>query len=529
MRKKYQKVTKEICTEAIIFARVSSEKQERGASIEAQKESIYNYCTDNNLKIIKEYEITESTTRGDRVKYNAMLDFIRSRKKKTAIVVNCVDRLQRSDEDSPALNKLRKEGKIVLHFMKEHIILDEDSPVHDIFSWKMNVLLAGNYTDSLSYNVKRSFGHLWEQGIWPGEAPLGYLNKHTEDNKAIIIVDPERSLIIKKLYQEYATGNHSIQTIWELAKGLGLTSKRKKRKGCPVCMNTVYDILTNPFYTGEMIIKGVVYKHIYEPLVSKELFDTVQNLFTQNGHFNRNNTTEYAKQPYIFRKMIHCKECGGLITPETKVKKGKKYVYLGCRGRNKECSQRSISLNENIILEQIKKEVLDKITLPLNLQESLQKIITKDLTDTSVFNRNIKANITSKLTELKVKEDKLLDFYLEGKLPQAAYDKRQEQIEKERQELEKTAEKYKTIDTDMKQKVIDVMAMTSNISTIFERANITEKQNLLKLLITDCKMNGRKLEYKILQPFDKLIKCSEYKQWSAVAITYLDEFEKLPV
>ena len=124
---------------------------------------------------------------------------------------------------------------------------------------------------------------------------------------------------------------------------------------------------------------------------------------------------------------------------------------------------------------------------------------------------------------------KLLDFYLEGKLPQAAYDKRQEQIEKERQELEKTAEKYKTIDTDMKQKVIDVMAMTSNISTIFERANITEKQNLLKLLITDCKMNGRKLEYKILQPFDKLIKCSEYKQWSAVAITYLDEFEKLPV
>ena len=173
--------------------------------------------------------------------------------------------------------------------------------------------------------------------------------------------------------------------------------------------------------------------------------------------------------------------------------------------------------------------MLDKITLPLNLQESLQKIITKDLTDTSVFNRNIKANITSKLTELKVKEDKLLDFYLEGKLPQAAYDKRQEQIEKERQELEKTAEKYKTIDTDMKQKVIDVMAMTSNISTIFERANITEKQNLLKLLITDCKMNGRKLEYKILQPFDKLIKCSEYKQWSAVAITYLDEFEKLPV
>lgn len=156
MRKKYQKKIIEKCTEAITFARVSSEKQERGASIDAQKELIYDYCMEKNLKIIKEFEITESTTRGDRVKYNEMLDFIRSRNKKTAIVVNCVDRLQRSDEDNPALNKLRREGKIEIHFMKEHIILDETSPVQDIFAWKMNVLMAGNYTDSLSYNVKRS-------------------------------------------------------------------------------------------------------------------------------------------------------------------------------------------------------------------------------------------------------------------------------------------------------------------------------------------------------------------------------------
>jgi len=37
----------------------------------------------------------------------------------------------------------------------------------------------------------------------------------------------------------------------------------------------------------------------------------------------------------------------------------------------------------------------------------------------------------------------LLDFYLEGKLPQATYEAKQEQIAKQRQELEATAEKYK--------------------------------------------------------------------------------------
>jgi len=76
MRKKYQKKIIEICKEAITFARVSSEKQERGASIDAQKELIKEYCLKKGLKIIKEFEITESSTRGDRIKYNEMLDFI---------------------------------------------------------------------------------------------------------------------------------------------------------------------------------------------------------------------------------------------------------------------------------------------------------------------------------------------------------------------------------------------------------------------------------------------------------------------
>ena len=51
MRKKYQKKIIEICNEAITFARVSSEKQERGASIDAQKELIKEYCLKKGLKI----------------------------------------------------------------------------------------------------------------------------------------------------------------------------------------------------------------------------------------------------------------------------------------------------------------------------------------------------------------------------------------------------------------------------------------------------------------------------------------------
>ncbi|MBR1825964.1 MAG: recombinase family protein [Alphaproteobacteria bacterium] len=528
MRKKYQKKIVEKCTDAIIFTRVSSEKQEKGASIDAQKESIYNYCTNHKLNIVKEYEITESTMKGDRKKYKEMLSFVQKYPKTIAIVVNCVDRLQRSDRDNNALDDLRRDGKIEVHFLKENMVLTKDSRGDELLFWKMNVLMANSYVLSLSYNVKRSLKLLREQGVWPGEAPLGYLNKRDDNNKAIIVLDPIRAPIIQRLFSEYATGAHSLKTICQLAKELGLSSKRKKRAAAFISRNALYDVLTNPFYYGEMCIKGEFYKHIYPPLISKELFDQVQNQFVGNGNHNRNNTAEYSKTPYIFRKLIHCKECGCLITPETKVKKsGKRYTYLRCAHPNKNCHQGIV--NENVILEQIKNEVLNKISLPPKLQELLQKHLIKQLNDTAQFNTTLKSNITKQLTELKIKEDKLLDFYLEGKLSQATYEEKQAQIIQERQELETTAEKYKIIDANMKANVNKIVSMAGNILYIFEQATTTDKQKLLSMLITDCQLNGTKLEYTICKPFDKLIQCADYTQWPMIAVEHLDEFENIKI
>lgn len=100
MKKKYKQVIEiEKCTQAVMLARVSSRKQERGASLEAQERSIREYCTKNELKIIEPYPkafiFTESSTRGGRKKFNEMINFIEKQKHKTAIVVHTLDRLQR--------------------------------------------------------------------------------------------------------------------------------------------------------------------------------------------------------------------------------------------------------------------------------------------------------------------------------------------------------------------------------------------------------------------------------------------------
>lgn len=277
-----------------------------------------------------------------------------------------------------------------------------------------------------------------------------------------------------------------------------------------------------------MCIKGEFMPHVYEPLTTREIFQRIQNLFTSNGNHNRNNTEEYAKTPYTFRGLIHCKECGCLITPEKKIKKnGREYIYLRCGHPCKECHQGIV--NEQIILEQLKNEVLKKITLPPTLQEALKAQLLKDLNDTSRFNATIKTKITNQLNDLKLKEDRLLDFYLEGKLPQATYDVKKAEIDNEIKQLQENVEKYKTIDNTTKENIIKVMSTAGNILNIFEKASPSNQNKLLRTLISDCKLNGKVLEYTINKPFDRLISCSDYNKWATLTIEHLDEFECVKV
>ena len=228
MAKKLNYDPNEKCTQAIVFARVSSKKQkDKGVSLDVQMETITQYCIDNGLKIVKDLSIDESSTKGERKQYHEMLDFAKTCPGKIAIIVNYVDRLQRSYDDTYELNKLRKEGKIEIHFLKESLIITKDSAAMDLTFWNMHVLMANFQVNTMIDKVKASQTQNWAAGKWQGLAPIGYLNAKDEDRKATLIIDTERAPIIKILFEEYATGLHSLQSLWYKARELGLTSKEK--------------------------------------------------------------------------------------------------------------------------------------------------------------------------------------------------------------------------------------------------------------------------------------------------------------
>jgi len=177
-------------TQAVILSRVSSKDQEDGYSLEVQTDRLEKYCMRKNLHVLKRFQIVESSTKGDRTKFTEIIKFIKTQRESVAFVADKVDRIQRSQKETPILDDLIRKGKLELHFNSEGYIIHRDSTAHEMMMWGMGVVIAKSHTDLLSENVKKSLKRKIETyGEWYGPAPIGYLNKRDDRGRGIIIID----------------------------------------------------------------------------------------------------------------------------------------------------------------------------------------------------------------------------------------------------------------------------------------------------------------------------------------------------
>ncbi|MBT9151391.1 MAG: hypothetical protein DDT40_01584 [candidate division WS2 bacterium] len=209
--------------------------------------------------------------------------------------------------------------------------------------------------DNRGVNVKRGLRTRCEMGLRPGVAPTGYLNEKRTDRKCHAIIDPERVPIIKKMFEKVANEHWSGRKLYHWLK-FEINFKTKGNKN--LSLSNIYIILQNPFYYGTFEYGGNWYTGKHEPIISKELFDKVQEQLKRD-HIVRSEIKEFA-----FTKLITCGSCGSGVTAEEKYKKLKdgttvRYVYYGCtRSKNLHCKGGYIR-EEELINQLIK--VLDKI------------------------------------------------------------------------------------------------------------------------------------------------------------------------
>ena len=251
------------------------------------------------------------------------------------------------------------------------------------------------YVDNLSENIKRGHRAKLRKGIWPGFAPLGYINNHkTRD----IDVDTEKALLIEKGFELYSTGKYTLKQIAKILKDSGLRSY----KGNVLSVSCVQRLLQNEFYYGLFEFKGETHQGTHEPIITKKLFDKCQEVMKDRGHIK----TRKAEKTFPFRGLFTCGECGCSITAE--LQKG--HNYYRCTKKREMCSQKYV--REEVLTEQVK-SFLQKVSLPSQDTEKVLRELDKDEQKAKSNSREILQNLKSEIIDIGVKLDKLLSAYLD--------------------------------------------------------------------------------------------------------------------
>ena len=120
------------------------------------------------------------------------------------------------------MDDLRTDNKIELHFIREHLKITNKSNSYEIGSWIQGVAWGQQYVMQSSDNIKRANDECRNKGRWLHQAPFGYENYTDETGLANVRINPITGPIVKKLLQEYATGNYSLNGLAHLATKLGL-------------------------------------------------------------------------------------------------------------------------------------------------------------------------------------------------------------------------------------------------------------------------------------------------------------------
>lgn len=488
---------------AVILARVSTKEQEEGHSIAAQRQRLIDYCARKGLNVIRTFELVESSTRGERKEFTAMLDFAKSQSKTIAIVADAVDRFQRSFKESVLIDELIRKEQVELHFYREGMIIGKGASSTDILRWDFSVMGAKSYVLNLSENVRRSLDYKRRNGEWGGKAPLGYLNVRDGNNRSQLVHDPERAFLVRMIFEDYAKGCYSISgDLKRKTRDWGL--RNKTRKGGNLSPSQIQNILMNPFYYGEMRFKDKLYPHKYPPLIGKDLFDRCEAVRLGKS---RQTATRHTEKPFVFRGLLKCAVSGRSVTCD--IKKGR-HVYLICR--DPADPSRKLFVPEGEILEQVK-AVLRSIEVPEKLLDALLAHMKTSHDAETQFHRDAIVGLRRDYDQTMERLATLLDLRLDKSITQDEYDKKARELKEKQTEFALRIEQHQQADGDYRTTLESLISVASRAADIFESSKIDDQRQLMAFVFSNLRLRGKKLEFSLRSPFDLMVNRRTYTSW----------------
>lgn len=323
-----------------IYIRLSQE--DRDKKYESDSESVLNqrqiltaYVNNQGFNLVDEYiDDGYSGTNFDRPGFERMITDIQ-KKKINLVIVKDLSRLGRDHV---------KTGYYIETFFPENkvrfisIMESYDSIKNQASNDSSTFIIACNdyYSKQNSLKIRNVLDEKRKNGKFIGSAPC-YGYKRDEADKGHLIPDPETAPIVKQIF-EWRLNDVGVSEIASRLTKMGIKtpagyknlkySSRLKEKDIWT-IHSVIKILSNRMYTGDMVQHKqtkvnykskkkialdeklwLIVENTHEPLVDKEIFNTIHNKKSSN---NRSIKIKTDRSKRLLEGLLYCQECGNRL------------------------------------------------------------------------------------------------------------------------------------------------------------------------------------------------------------------------
>ena len=459
---------------AILWTRVSSkQQQDKGASLETQKEYCKNYAHQNGIEIVKEFGGKCESAKNIEGKYfQEMKDAAHSIQGINVILVYSFDRFNRSTMAIPVADELWKEGIFLISATE---VTDWDSSLGR--KYIKEGLLRGN-TDNDYRQEKINIGiqaHV-DRGNYRFRVPQGYQRIKTGSQLQIHITEEGEKL--KKMWDLKIQG-YSLQQIYEYLFAEGLFQQMKPKNA----VKMISKMLKNSIYCGIVHTNrhkdGCYHCDEIPHIVDEETFNVANGLSTHTGY-----TQVKEPQDFPLNGIIHCACCGGAISgyKNTQRKKNIHYYY--------KCSHRGCLLNERADkMHDLFCQMLHQYQIKRELLPILEKIMKNELSEHDRENQKHRTTLHKQKIEIETEINTCEDaFYFpsrEIQIPKEVFDRKMKML-KDKLEIIENQLKECVVDVSNTTRLLDIaLAMSSKLDDLWQKGDFNDKQELANLLFPE--------------------------------------------
>jgi site-specific DNA recombinase len=408
-----------------LYARKSTDEKNRQVmSLDSQTNQWREVVKREHIFLHETLEESRSAKLPGRPVFDEMLDRI-ERGEANGILCWDIDRLYRNPVDEGRVRWLLQNGVIASIRTPTRQFIPEDAGL-------LMGVEGGRATDyiiRLARNVKRGVQEKLSRGEWPGATkPLGYMYDSRLRN---IVPDPKRAKITQTIFEEYAAGHHSLNSVSKRLFEFGV----KSRSGQYWSKWSVWQLLTNRLYIGIMDWNGETFEGKYKPLVPPEIFNRVQEVLKikskpRKGRKGHN---------FPFCGVFRC-SCGSMMTAQWAKGHGGLYRYYRCTRKNGPCAEPYVQEH------QVKQQCLDTLK-PLVLtgdeaREIYAAIDREAAKESQSLDTTIMA-LEKKLSPLQNKLDRLTHGYLDQLIDEDSYRTAKEELVVEKTALKRETERLR--------------------------------------------------------------------------------------